>query len=57
VNNDGLIDLYITNVGPNVLYRNAGNGRLRRGAERRRRRLRPVEHELRLRRLRIATAI
>jgi len=27
VNNDGLIDLYITNVGPNVLYRNAGNGR------------------------------
>jgi enediyne biosynthesis protein E4 len=25
--NDGLIDLYITNVGPNVLYRNAGNGR------------------------------
>ncbi len=27
VDNDGLIDLYITNVGPNVLYRNAGNGR------------------------------
>jgi hypothetical protein len=25
--NDGLIDLYVTNVGPNVLYRNAGNGR------------------------------
>ena len=25
--NDGLSDLYITNVGPNVLYRNAGNGR------------------------------
>ena len=24
--NDGLIDLYITNEGPNVLYRNAGNG-------------------------------
>jgi hypothetical protein len=27
IDNDGLIDLYITNVGPNVLYRNAGNGR------------------------------
>jgi hypothetical protein len=25
--NDGLIDLYITNVGPNVLYRNTGRGR------------------------------
>jgi hypothetical protein len=24
--NDGFVDLYITNVGPNVLYRNAGNG-------------------------------
>jgi hypothetical protein len=27
VDNDGLIDLYITNVGPNALYRNAGAGR------------------------------
>jgi enediyne biosynthesis protein E4 len=27
VDNDGLVDLYITNVGANVLYRNAGNGR------------------------------
>jgi hypothetical protein len=27
IDNDGLIDLYITNVGPNALYRNAGNGR------------------------------
>ena len=27
IDNDELIDLYITNVGPNVLYRNAGNGR------------------------------
>ena len=27
IDNDGLIDLYITNVGPNVLYRNAGGGR------------------------------
>ncbi|HET9361104.1 MAG TPA: VCBS repeat-containing protein, partial [Vicinamibacterales bacterium] len=25
--NDGLIDLYVTNVGPNVLYRNTGGGR------------------------------
>src|SRR5688500_3724096 len=25
--NDGLIDLYVTNVGPNVLYRNTGRGR------------------------------
>ena len=25
--NDGLIDLYITNVGPDLLYRNAGQGR------------------------------
>ncbi|MEO8255733.1 MAG: CRTAC1 family protein [Acidobacteriota bacterium] len=25
--NDGLIDLYLTNVGPNVLYRNTGHGR------------------------------
>jgi len=25
--NDGLIDLYVTNVGPNALYRNAGQGR------------------------------
>jgi hypothetical protein len=24
--NDGWIDLYVTNVGPNVLYRNRGNG-------------------------------
>ncbi len=27
VDNDGLTDLYITNVGPNALYRNAGGGR------------------------------
>src|SRR5206468_7140834 len=27
IDNDGLIDLYITNVGSNVLYRNTGNGR------------------------------
>ena len=27
VDNDGLIDIYITNVGPNALFRNAGNGR------------------------------
>ena len=27
VDNDGLIDLYITNVGPDLLYRNAGGGR------------------------------
>jgi len=26
--NDGRVDLYVTNVGPNVLYRNAGNGSL-----------------------------
>ena len=26
VDNDGRVDLYITNYGPNVLYRNAGNG-------------------------------
>ena len=26
VDNDGRIDLYITNYGPNALYRNAGNG-------------------------------
>jgi len=26
VDNDGRIDLYITNYGPNVLYRNGGNG-------------------------------
>jgi hypothetical protein len=25
--NDGLIDLYVTNVGPNLLYRNTGHGR------------------------------
>jgi hypothetical protein len=25
--NDGRVDLYITNVGPNILYRNAGGGR------------------------------
>jgi hypothetical protein len=25
--NDGLMDLYVTNVGPNALYRNAGRGR------------------------------
>ena len=24
--NDGRVDLYVTNVGPNMLYRNAGNG-------------------------------
>jgi hypothetical protein len=27
IDNDGLIDLYITNVGPNLLYRNTGGGR------------------------------
>ena len=27
VDNDGLIDLYITNLGPNALYRNTGGGR------------------------------
>jgi hypothetical protein len=27
VDNDGLTDLYITNVGPNALYRNTGGGR------------------------------
>ena len=27
VDNDGLIDLYVTNVGENALYRNAGKGR------------------------------
>jgi len=27
IDNDGLIDLYITNLGPNALYRNAGGGR------------------------------
>jgi hypothetical protein len=27
IDNDGLIDLYITNVGSNVLYRNMGHGR------------------------------
>jgi hypothetical protein len=27
VDNDGLIDLYITNIGPNALYRNTGGGR------------------------------
>ena len=27
VDNDGLIDLYVTNVGPNLLYRNGGRGR------------------------------
>jgi enediyne biosynthesis protein E4 len=26
VDNDGLIDLYITNIGPNALYRNTGGG-------------------------------
>jgi enediyne biosynthesis protein E4 len=25
--NDGLVDLYVTNAGPNVLYRNTGSGR------------------------------
>jgi hypothetical protein len=40
VDNDGLIDLYITNVGPNALYRNAGGWTVRRGARGRRRRLR-----------------
>jgi hypothetical protein len=27
IDNDGLIDLYVTNVGPNLLYRNGGRGR------------------------------
>src|SRR5262245_55044933 len=27
IDNDGLIDIYITNVGPNALYRNTGNGK------------------------------
>ena len=27
VDNDGLIDLYVTNVGPDILYRNTGRGR------------------------------
>ena len=36
VNGDGAVDLYVTNVGPNVLYRNRGDGRFERstsGAE------------------------
>ena len=50
VDNDGLTDLYITNVGPNSLYRNTGGGRFAEvpkagGAD-----SGAVEHELRLRR-------
>ena len=30
IDNDGLLDLYVTNRGPNVLYRNTGGGRFKR---------------------------
>lgn len=30
IDNDGLLDLYVTNRGPNVLYRNLGGGRFKR---------------------------
>lgn len=33
IDNDGLLDLYVTNRGPNVLYRNLGGGRFSRLAE------------------------
>ncbi|HXV65568.1 MAG TPA: CRTAC1 family protein, partial [Vicinamibacteria bacterium] len=29
IDNDGLVDLYVTNYGPDVLYKNEGNGRFR----------------------------
>ena len=44
--NDGLIDLYVTSVGSNQLYRNAGQRTVYRGAERRRRQSQSVEHQL-----------
>ena len=47
--NDGRVDLYVTNVGPNTLYRNAGNGSFHRCHTRRRRRFAALEHGLRLR--------
>ena len=33
IDNDGLLDLYVTNRGPNVLYRNTGGGRFKRVEE------------------------
>ncbi len=44
--NDGLIDLYVTSVGSNQLYRNAGRRTVCRGDERRRRQSQSVEHQL-----------
>ena len=48
--NDGRVDLYVTNVGPNALYRNDGNGAFTDVTRAARRRLAAVEHELRVRR-------
>ena len=50
IDNDGLTDLYITNVGPNALYRNTGGGQVCRGTQSRRRQFAAVEHQLRVRR-------
>ena len=50
VDNDGLIDLYITNVGPERPLSQHGRRAVRRSAQGRRGQLRPMEHQLRLRR-------
>ena len=49
VDGDGRIDLYITNYGPNALYRNAGNGRVHRHHPHGQSRAGWVEHQLRVR--------
>jgi hypothetical protein len=46
--NDGLVDLYVTNYGPNQLFRNSRQGPVRRGPEGRRCGDAAVEHELRV---------
>ena len=50
--NDGDVDIYVTGLGPNHLFRNAGNGRVHRRDGARRRRRSGLLHQRRLVRLR-----